>query len=446
MLSRRAILRAGALGWLGFGLEDVLAASASGGRRSIRGVILAFCPGAPSHLETLDPKPDAPAEIRGSFATIATALPGVRLSEHLPALARCLDRVTLVRSMATTSPVHELAVHRLFGGVTETPANTGVAASRRDRPHLGALLAAARPAPRGLPSSVVLPTRLTFEGAVFPGQNAGFLGARYDPWHLVGDPTAPGFGPANLTLPEGLDRDRLRRRTTLLSLIDAQRRDLDRQAACSVLDEHRRKAISILTSPACRTAFDLEREEPRRRDRYGRTLMGQGLLLGRRLIEAGVPLVQVNLGDSNVWDTHTDNFTRLQNTLLPPFDRAVSALIDDLTDRGLREEVLVIVTGEFGRTPRIGMPIKGGAGATPTGRDHWPNVFSLLAFGAGVGRGQVLGASDRQAAHPASASYTPADLGANILRALAVPPEAEIHDMFGQPFRVNSGAPIPWNG
>jgi len=354
--------------------------------------------------------------------------------------------MTLVRSMTTTSPVHELAVHRLFAGVTETPANTGVAASRRDRPHLGALVAAARPSRPGLPAAVVLPTRLTFEGAVFPGQNAGFLGARYDPWHLVGDPTVPGFGPDSLTLPEGIDLARLRQRTALLALVDDQRRALDRQAACVVLDDHRRQALAILTSPACRNAFDLEREEPRRRDRYGRTIMGQGLLLGRRLIEAGVPLVQVNLGESNVWDTHSDNFTRLKNDLLPPFDRAVSALLDDLSERSLMEEVLVVVTGEFGRTPRIGMPIKGGAGAKPNGRDHWPGVFSLLAFGAGVSQGKVLGASDRHAAHPASASYTPADLGANILRTLGVNPDAEIRDMFGQPFRVNSGNPIPWGG
>src|SRR5579884_3880853 len=261
LCSRRVVLRAGALGWLGLGLADVLAAAPAGQRRPRRGVILAFCPGAPSHLETLDPKPDAPAEIRGSFGTIATALPGVRLGEHLPQLAGRLDRVTLVRSMTTTSPVHELAVHRLFTGVTETPANTGVAASRRDRPHLGALVAATRPAPPGLPSAVVLPTRLTFEGATFPGQNAGFLGARHDPWHLVGDPTAPGFGPANLTLPEGLDLARLRRRTTLLAVVDAQRRQLDRQAAD--LDERRRQAVALLTSTACRDAFDLAREDPR---------------------------------------------------------------------------------------------------------------------------------------------------------------------------------------
>jgi uncharacterized protein (DUF1501 family) len=448
--SRRAVLRAGALGWLGLGLADLLGGRAPAApgrrRRAVRGVILAFCPGAPSHLDTLDPKPDAPAEVRGSFRTIATALPGVRLVEYLPRLAARLGRLTLVRSMTTTSPVHELAVHRLFAGVNETPPGTGVAASQRDRPHLGALLSASRPGPPGIPPAVVLPTRLTFEGAVFPGQSAGFLGRRYDPWHLVGDPTGPGFGPASLALPEGLGPERLQSRSALLAVVDAQRRALDRQAACAALDERRRQALAVLTSTACRDAFDLAREDARLRDRYGRTLMGQGLLLGRRLVEAGVPLVQVNLGESNVWDTHTDNFTRLKDVLLPPFDRAVSALADDLADRCLLGEVLVVVTGEFGRTPRVGTPIPGGAGATATGRDHWPGVFSLLAFGAGVGCGQVLGASDRHAAHPASAAYTPADLGASALAALGVDGAAEIRDALGQPFRVNAGSPIPWTG
>jgi hypothetical protein len=444
------VLRAGALTWFGLGLADLFraragTAAAPVARRPIRGVILAFCPGAPSHLETLDPKPDAPREIRGSFGTIATALPGVRLGEHLPELARHLDRMTLVRSMTTTSPVHELAVHRLFGGVNETPPNTGVAASRRDRPHLGALLAAHRASRTGLPPAVIFPTRLTFEGAIFPGQNAGFLGARYDPWHLVGDPNGPEFGPANLALPEDLHLPRLQGRSALLATVDAQRRDLDQQPAGGTLDDHRRRAIALLTSPSCRAAFDLAREDPKLRDRYGRTLMGQGLLLGRRLVEAGIPLVQVNLGESNVWDTHTENFTRLKDILLPPFDRAVSALVDDLSARGLFDDILVIVTGEFGRTPRIGTPIKGGAGATPTGRDHWPDVFSLLAFGAGVGRGLVLGASDRMASHPASAAYTPADLAANLLQALGVDPLAKIHDTLGQSFQVNTGTPIPWS-
>jgi hypothetical protein len=446
-MPRRAVLRAGALAWLGLGLSDVLrarAGSEQGSPRSIKGVILAFCPGGPSHLETLDPKPDAPREVRGLFDTIATALPGVRYGQYLPELARRLDQMTLVRSMTTTSPVHELAVHRLFGGVTETPPGTGVAATRLDRPHLGALLAAARPARRGIPPSVVLPTKLTFEGATFPGQNAGFLGARYDPWHILGDPNQPGFGSDDLALPESLSLPRLRDRSTLLSHIESERRALD-QWARAPIDESRKRAVEILTSPACHEAFDLGREDPRLRDRYGRTLMGQGLLLGRRLIEAGVSLVQVNLGESNVWDTHENNFGRLKETLLPPFDQSVSALVDDLGSRGLLDEVLVIVTGEFGRTPQVGVPIKGGAGAKPDGRDHWPGVFSLLAIGAGVKRGQVLGASDRLASHPASPSYSPADLAASILQALGVDPSAEIRDPLGRPFPVNSGSPIPWS-
>jgi hypothetical protein len=415
----------------------------------VRGVILAFCTGGISQLDTFDPKPDAPEEVRGGFETIATALPGVRVCEHLPQLARRLGRATLVRSMTTPTLVHEPAAHRIFGGVTETPAGTGVAASRSDRPHLGALAAAVGPRrpPRGLPHTVVLPTRLNFEGTVFPGQNAGFLGPGFDPWHLVGNPTDPAFGPADLTLPEGLTPARLEARGALLAAVDAQRRALGRTAGSplAALDDARRRATEMLATPACRLAFDLSREDPRLRDRYGRTLMGQGLLLGRRLVEAGVPLVQVNLGESNVWDTHENNFGRLKDVLLPPFDRAVSALMDDLDVRGLWDEVLVIVTGEFGRTPRIGVvATKDGAGAKPDGRDHWASVFSLLAFGAGVGRGLVLGASDRTASHPASPAYTPADLGATVLRALGVDPRAEVYDRLGRPFPVNLGSPIPW--
>lgn len=446
--SRRGWLRAGALPLLGVGFSDLLRWRAIGGAgraaRPIRGVILAFCPGGPSHLETFDPKPDAPREVRGEFATIATAMPGVRVGEHLPELARRLDRLTMVRSMMTTSPVHELAVHRLLGGVTAPPSGTGVAATRNDRPHLGALVAAARGAPPGIPPAVILPTDLTFEGTTFPGQNAGFLGARFDPWHLVGDPGDPGFAASVLELPAELGPERTRERSDWLGVVDAQRRELDRSAAGRTLDEFRRRAMDVLASGRCRHAFDLAREDPRIRDRYGRTLMGQGLLLGLRLVEAGVPLVQVNLGESNVWDTHEKNFSRLRDVLLPPFDRAVSALIDDLDRRGLWDEVLVVVTGEFGRTPRVGQPIKGGAGAKPDGRDHWPGVFSLLAFGAGVGRGRVLGESDRLASFPTTAAYSPADLAASVLQALGVDPSHTLTDSFGQPFPVNSGTPIPW--
>jgi hypothetical protein len=412
--------------------------------RPLRGIILAFCPGGPSHLETFDPKPDAPREVRGEFDTIATAVPGVRFGEHLPGLAQRMDRVTVVRSMMTTSPVHELAVHRLLGGVTEPPSGTGVAATRNDRPHLGAVIAASRRPARGIPPAVILPTRLTFQGATFPGQNAGFLGARYDPWHLVGDPADPRFAASVLDLPDDITPARGRARANWLGLVDRQRREFDQSRSARDFDVFRHQAMDVLASGECRRAFDLEREDPRVRDRYGRTLMGQGLLLGLRLVEAGVPLVQVNLGDSNVWDTHENNFGRLKETLLPPFDRSVSALIDDLDRRGLWDEVLVIVTGEFGRTPRVGQPIKGGAGAKPDGRDHWPGVFSLLAFGAGVARGHVLGGSDRLASFPKSAAYSPADLAANVFQALDINAAGTLTDALGRPFPVNSGAPIPW--
>jgi hypothetical protein len=453
--TRRAFLHAGGMSWLGLAVDDVLRRRAcpggtSGSGRPVRGVILAFCTGGISQLDTFDPKPDAPLEIRGGFGTVATALPGVRVCEHLPGLARRLGRAALVRSMTTPTLIHEPAAHRIFGGVNETPAGTGTAASRSDRPHLGALAAAVAPgrSPAGLPHSVVLPTRLNFEGSVFPGQNAGFLGPRFDPWHLVGDPTDPDFGPTELTLPEGLTPARLDARSTLLAAVEAQRREMDRRAdsPTAILDHARRRAAELLASRRCRDAFDLAREDPRLRDRYGRTMMGQGLLLGRRLVEAGVPLVQVNLGESNLWDTHANNFGRLKDGLLPPFDRAVSALMDDLDARGLWDEVLVVVTGEFGRTPRIGVvSTKDGAGATPDGRDHWGSVFTLLAFGGGVGRGRVLGASNRLASHPASAAYSPADLGATILSALGVDPRAEVHDRLGRPFPVNLGTPIPWS-
>jgi hypothetical protein len=402
-------------------------------------VILAFLTGGMSHLDTIDPKPEAPEEIRGSFRTIKTSVPGIRFGEHLPRLARALRELTLVRSMRTLTLVHEPATHRLLCGVDQTSAGTGNIASRHDRPHLGALLAWSRPELAGVPPAVVLPTRLRSAGN-YPGQNAGFLGARYDPWFVLGNPTAANFGPGTLVLPEDVAGDRLEDRGALLAAVDR----LERDAAAGAMDAHRRQAMSILTSDACRHAFDLGREHANVRARYGRTFMGQGLLLARRLVEAGVPLVQVNMGPNEAWDTHGDNFQALRTDLLPPFDRALSALVEDLTLRGLRDDVLVVATGEFGRAPRVGQAVPGGCGASRNGRDHWAGVFSLLAFGAGVGRGHVLGGSDRFAAYPATASYTPADLGASFLHALGVDRMAHLRDDLGQWVPVNTGTPIPW--
>jgi Protein of unknown function (DUF1501) len=443
-LLRREMLRAGGLGLFGLGLDNLWRGqvrAALAGRRP-RSVILAFCPGAPSHIDTWDPKPDAPAQVRGEFSSIATKTPGLRVTEHLPGLAVLSDRFSLIRSMTHGEREHEPGSHAMLAGLPKAPANASERANRStDWPNLGSVFAYTRPAPPDLPTAVVLPTKLTFEGYSFPGQNAGFLGARYDPWHIEGDPNAPDFQPPSLDLPEGLSISRIGARDNLLAEVDARRRELERVGEVDRLDDLRRKAVALLASRRTRDAFDLTREDPRLRDRYGRHLMGQGLLLARRLVEAGVGLVQVNLGVMNHWDTHNDNFTTLKNTLLPPFDRGVSALIEDLHARGLDDDVLLIVTGEFGRTPRVGQKTTV-ANATSSGRDHWGGVFSTLVSGGGTRPGLVLGASDKIGAYPATTSYTPADLAATVYHQAAIDPAQEVRDMFGRPFRLNSGTPI----
>jgi uncharacterized protein (DUF1501 family) len=443
-LSRRELLRAGGLGLWGLSLADVLRlqARAGTGPTRPRSVILAFCPGAPSHIDTWDPKPDAPVQFRGEFATIATQTPGLRVSEHLPKLAAMSDRYTLIRSMTHGQREHEPGSHVLLAGLERPPSGATERANRAtDWPNLGSVLAFTRPSPTDIPTAVVLPTKLTFGGYSFPGQNAGFLGPQYDPWHLEGDPNEPRFGPSALDLPQGLSLGRIGERSALLAAVETQRRAMDRVAEGGKLDGMRQKAIALLASRRARDAFDLEREDPRLRDRYGRTLMGQSLLLARRLVEAGVGLVQANLGPMNHWDTHNDNFNTLKSKLLPPYDQGVSALLEDLDVRGLRDDVLVIVTGEFGRTPRVGQQTTV-ANATTSGRDHWGGVFTTLVYGGGTRGGQVIGASDKIGGFPATAGYTPADLAATVYQQLGIDGEQEVRDMLGRPFRLNSGTVI----
>lgn len=442
-LTRRECLRAGAIGWWGISLADLwrmrACAETEGSKK--RSLIIAFCPGAPSHIDTWDPKPEAPAQIRGEFRTIAAKTPGVRLSEHLPLLAALSNKYTLIRSMTHGEREHEPGTHTMLCGLHKAPSQSGRANRSADRPNIGSILSYVRPGASDVPSAVVLPTKLTFQGNFFPGQNAGFLGAQYDPWHLDGDPNSAEFRPPDLELPRGLSLRRLDGRRDLLAEIETQRRDLDRSASVARLDGFRRKAASLLSSRKTRDAFDLNREDPRLRDRYGRHMMGQGLLLARRLVEAGVGFVQVNLGVMNHWDTHSDNFGRLKNELLPPYDRGVSALIEDLDRRGLADETILIVTGEFGRTPRVGLQTTV-ANAAPNGRDHWGGVFSTLVYGGGLKGGQVLGSSDRMGAYPASHPHTPADLAATVFRQLGVEPRQEIRDAFGRPFILNEGTVI----
>ncbi|MFO0910289.1 MAG: DUF1501 domain-containing protein, partial [Isosphaeraceae bacterium] len=274
----------------------------------------------------------------------------------------------------------------------------------------------------------------------WPGQHAGFLGPKHDPWQIKQDPNRPGFRVDDLGLPQGFTVERLNRRLDLLGHLDASREALAARSSRLPLDEQREQALALLTSGKVARAFELDREDPRRRDRYGRHLFGQSLLLARRLTDAGVPVVQVNMGRVQNWDTHSGNFRRLKTDLLPPLDRGVSALLDDLAASGKLDETLVVITGEFGRTPRVGAGT--GNVNTPDGRDHWARVFSTVFAGAGVRGGQTIGQSDRIGAYPGSRPFTPADLAATVYRSLGVDPETELIDRLKRPMPLCRGEVI----
>ena len=387
-------------------------------------------------------KPDAPEGIRGEFRPIATRAPGVQICEHLPELARCADRLAIVRSLSHGYTNHLNATHELLTGHSQPGAFFDKIASRDDYPCYAAGLDYLRPRTDGLPSGVMLPTFLMEGPLVWPGQHAGFLGPRHDPWQIRQDPNRPGFRVDSLSLPVGFSVERLSRRQSLLDQISAQHDVLVDPPVHSVdpMSEQRQRAMSLLLSGKVSRAFELDSEDPRLRDRYGRHMFGQSLLVARRLVEAGVPIVQVNMGRVQTWDTHSANFRSLKERLLPPTDRGVAALLDDLGRRGLLDETLVVVTGEFGRTPRIGSST--GNNNTRDGRDHWAAVFSAVFAGAGVHGGQVIGQSDRIGAYPASRPFSPADFAATIYRALGIDPATEVRDRLNRPVRLCGGEPI----
>jgi hypothetical protein len=404
-------------------------------------MILVFLTGGLSHLDSLDMKPDAPEGIRGEFRAVATRTPGVHLCEHLPGLASVADRLAIVRSLSHRYTNHLNATHELLTGHSQPGAFFDKIASRDDYPCYAAGLDYVRPRQDGVPSGVMLPTFLMEGPLVWPGQHAGFLGPRHDPWQIRQDPSKPDFRVDSLALPVGFSVERLRARQGLLDEISREQDALaGRLEQADSMSDQRRRAMSLMLSGKVSRAFDLNEEDPRLRDRYGRHAFGQSLLLARRLAEAGVPVVQVNMGRVQTWDTHSGNFTALKNRLLPPTDQGVTALIEDLQSRGLLDETLVIVSGEFGRTPRIGAST--GNNNTRDGRDHWASVFSAVFAGAGVVGGQTIGQSDRIGAYPASRPFTPADLAATIYQSLGVDPATEVRDRLGRPIRLCIGNPI----
>jgi len=447
-LNRREWLRAGALGSIGLSLPAILQAEARMQNRPAgslfgraKSCIILFLSGGPAQHDTFDPKPDAPVEIRGPLGSIPTSVTGLRFGELLPQTAKLAHRLTVIRSLTTGVNSHAISGYQMMTGRVH-PAPTDVPPSPHDWPCLGSLVSTFKPSNRTPLSAVTLPEPVVNNpGILWPGQNGGFMGSAWDPNLFKCDPAAPDFRIDELRLPEAVSLDRLEARKGLVADLDRQLVSLDRADALAGLDSAREQAFELLTSPASRAAFELNREPAALRERYGRHKFGQSVLLARRLVEAGVRLVQVNFprepGDLSsgnpLWDTHRDNAPRLRNALCPPFDRAFSALLGDLDERGLLDETLVAVFGEFGRSPKINA-----AG----GRDHWGACFSGALAGAGLAGGQVIGASDAQGAYVANRPVAPSELTATILYLLGIDPAERFYDRLDRPLPAADSGPI----
>lgn len=457
---RRAMLRAGVLGMLGISLPRLLQAQAERAGKSARAksCILLFMEGGPAHQDMWDMKPDAPAEVRGEFEPIGSTIPGVPVCEHLPLLANELHRVALVRSVHHKIVDHNAGAYYALTGRSPAVGGSLIVRDEPDNfPPFGAVLGKLRPVDKPLPAFVQLPDVMSNNGHDLPGQRAGFLGAGCDPL-IAGDPSAPRYEVPGLGLQRGVSLGRVEERRELLARLNRDAA-IAGQAAAGRLEQFHDKAYRLLSSPEAREAFDLTREPPKMRERYGladrvdRSVearkfgglphLGQCVLLARRLVEAGVRLVTIASGRrfDQAWDTHRDHFPLLKRSLLPYFDRAFSALLADLAERGLLDETLVVAMGEFGRTPRLGQ-ITSSAGAAPAGRDHWPHCYSVVLAGGGIRGGVVHGASDGHAAYPARDAVTPEDIAATIYRALGVDHQERIVDAVGRPQHLALGEPI----
>jgi hypothetical protein len=438
VLNRRGLLRVGGLGALGLTLSRLFRAeTARAGEPAkapaIQSCILIFYYGGPSHLDTWDLKPNATAEIRGEFRPIATRVPGLRVGEHLPLTAQVTDKLAVIRSMHHPMRNHNSAAVEALCGRTPLRGDLELLANDPNSfPCYGSALSFLGPRSPEMPTHVALP-HVMHNVVELPGQTAGFLGAAHHPFQITRDPNEPDFHIDELELPADLPFSRLTDRRSLLSRIDARSRQADRDSMAIF----QQRAFELLRSEPVRRAFDLSRENAVSRDRYGRTKLGQSLLLARRLTEAGVRFVNVNdkitNGQIANWDSHENNFGRLKNDLLPPADRAFSALIEDLEARGQLETTLVVALAEFGRTPRI----NGAAG-----RDHWPDCFSVVLAGGGIQGGMVHGASDRFGAYPATDPVTPGDLAATLFWRFGLDAATEIRDITGRPYRLADGEPL----
>ncbi|HEY7424442.1 MAG TPA: DUF1501 domain-containing protein [Gemmataceae bacterium] len=448
-IRRRDFLKLGAVGSLSLSLPTLLRASASRptsgpkGFGKARRCLLLFLTGGPPQLDTWDLKPQAPEQYRGELKPIATNVTGVNVSELFPRLARQADKYCILRSVSHDDHVHTTAGYTMLTGVRHPLAkgksSADIKPGPHDHPHLGSLLAKVRSARDGLPVFAALPEVIKDAGVnTYPGLDGGFLGSRYAPFRIEGDKSRGEFRLPDIFLPRGITANRLEDRRLLLNQLNSRLTAAETRSPIGELDDWRQRAFALMRSRAVQKAFDLGREPDRVRDDYGRHLFGQGCLLARRLLEAGIALVSVywhyeGPEDSPSWDTHGNNFKHLRERLMPPTDQAFAGLLDDLGRRGLLEDTLVVCMGEFGRSPKVN---------AQGGRDHWPAVQSIVLAGAGVRGGSVYGASDRVGAYPAEQPVSPADVAATILHLLGVPADLEIQDRANRPLRACSGEPI----
>ncbi len=441
-LTRREWLRVGGLGVCGLSLPAMLSARPAGGGRAKSCLVLFFLGGPPQH-ETWDPKPDAPAEIRGEFKPVATSVPGLRVCELMPRTATLADRVAVLRAVSTDDNAHSSSGYWMLTGSPHQPMNSENAkpGAPNDGPCVGAVVRRLRPGSGALPSAVTLPEHIWNTGNLsWPGQDGGFLGRTADPWLIPCHPESPDFRIAGVSLPAEVPPLRFEGRQSLLGQVNRHLDRVERSPALSRFDAQTRQAFDLLRAGKARKAFDLGAEPAKLRERYGRNRFGQSVLLARRLVEAGVSLVQVNwtrmpadTEDSPAWDTHAKNAERLKTHLMPLMDQAYSALLEDLEARGLLGETLVVWAGEFGRTPKIN---------PRAGRDHWGHVFSVALAGGGVRGGVVYGASDRIGASVKDGRVRPQDLTATIFHCLGIAPDSEVHDALNRPHPISRGEVI----
>ena len=448
-INRREMLRVGGLGAFGLSLpilsqgRQARAAesrSAQGVTKRAKSCIVLFLMGGPPQHSTWDPKPNAPPEVRGEFRPISTTVPGMQLCELLPHTSLLADRLAVLRAVSSNDNAHSSSGYYMLTGQPHAPMNSENAnpGFPNDSPNIGSIVRKLVPERSGLPTSIRLPHRIfNTDGSVWPGQDAGFLGRSVEPWLLNCKPADAGFRIDELTLNAEISDHRLAGRKTLLQQVNQRLDEVERTGTRNGYGRLADQAFNVLNSTESRQAFQLDLESPEMRDRYGRTQFGQSVLLGRRLIEAGVSLVQVNWyrgpdepSDAPCWDSHAREAQRLKTVLAPPADQALAALIEDLEQRGLLDDTLIVCMAEFGRTPRL----NGGGG-----RDHWGHVYSVALAGGGIKGGVVHGASDAIGAYPASGRVQPQDLTATIFHCLGLDPHAEIQDTFGRPIPISRG-------